>query len=95
VFGDGAVRALATQAREELIERVERLLGAEAERYRALVRERAPEPAAAAALRSAAADLESARRASSEVSRPAALAPPPPSPEPPPKVPWWRRVFEG
>jgi hypothetical protein len=95
VFGDGAVRALATQAREELIERVERLLGAEAERYRALVLERAPEPTAAAALRSAAADLESARRASSEVSRPAALAPPPPSPELAPKRSWWRRVFEG
>lgn len=95
VFGDGAVRALATQAREELIQRVERLLGAEAERYRALVLERAPEPAAAAALRAAASGLESARRASVEVSRPAAPAPLPPSPEPPAKVPWWRRVFEG
>ena len=96
VFGDGAVRALATQAREDLTKRVERLLGAEADRYRALVRDRAPEPAAAAALRSAASDLESARRASSEVSRPAALAPPSLSaPEPTAKISWWRRAFGG
>ncbi|HST64295.1 MAG TPA: GTPase domain-containing protein [Mycobacteriales bacterium] len=95
VFGDGAVRALATQAREDLIERVERLLGAEAERYRSLVVSSAPDPTAAAALRAAAADLESARRATSAVSRPAAPATPPPSPAPPRKVSWWRRVFEG
>ena len=34
VFGDTAVRALAAQARQDLLERVERLLGTEADRFR-------------------------------------------------------------
>jgi hypothetical protein len=90
VFGDGAVRALATQARRDLMDRVERLLGAEAERFRSLALHGAPDPSAAAGLRAAAADLEQARRASSAVRPP----PPPPSPagpERPAKTPWWRR----
>ena len=90
VFGDGAVRALATQARRDLMDRVERLLGSEAARFRSLVLQGAPDASAAAGLRAAAADLEQARRASSAV-RP---APPPPSPAAPEraaKTPWWRR----
>ena len=98
VFGDGVVRAMATQARHDLMERVEKLLGGEAERFRALVLAGAPDPAAAGALRAAAHELELARRASSEVSRPAA-APAPARPAPPaerspePKLSWWRRAF--
>jgi energy-coupling factor transporter ATP-binding protein EcfA2 len=90
VFGDGAVRALATQARRDLMDRVERLLGAEAERFRSLVLQGAPDPSAAAGLRAAAADLEQARRASSAV-RPAPPPPSPAAPERPAKTPWWRR----
>ena len=94
VFGDGAVRALATQARLDLMDRVERLLAAETDRYRSLVLANAPDPAAAAALRSAAAALEDARRASTRVSRPAPVASPAPAPAPSvEKVPWWRRAF--
>jgi energy-coupling factor transporter ATP-binding protein EcfA2 len=95
VFGDGAVRALATQARLDLMERVETLLGAEADRFRSLVQAGAPDPGAAAALRAAAHDLERARRESAEVSRPAPVpAPPDPAPAPDePKQSWWRRVF--
>ena len=84
VFGDGAVRALATQARHDLRERVDELLGAEAERFRTLVLAGAPDPAAAAALRAAAQELEQARRASSEVSRPAPRPAPAPALEPAP-----------
>jgi hypothetical protein len=91
VFGDGAVRALATQARRDLMDRVERLLGAEAERFRSLVLHGAPDPSAAAGLRAAAADLEQGRRASSAVSRPAPPPPPPAAPQRPAKTPWWRR----
>ena len=42
VFGDQAVRALARQAREDLLSRVERLLDDEADRLRALVHQAAP-----------------------------------------------------
>jgi len=56
----------------------------------------APDPAAAGALRAAAHELELARRASSEISRPAA-APARPAPpaerSPEPKLSWWRRAF--
>jgi hypothetical protein len=98
VFGDGVVRAMATQARHDLMERVEKLLGGEAERFRALVLAGAPDPAAAGALRAAAHELELARRASSELSRPALAAAPhrpaPPAERPPePKLSWWRRAF--
>jgi hypothetical protein len=70
VFGDTAVRALAAQARHDLEERVERLLGAEADRFRARVDAAAPAPDAAAGLRAAAAALEQARRSTVAVSRP-------------------------
>jgi hypothetical protein len=93
VFGDGAVRALATQARHDLMDRVERLLGAEADRFRSLVLAGAPDANAAAGLRAAAQDLEQARRASAAVSRPATPPPMPPAPVPPPKTSWWRRAF--
>src|SRR5215203_4815828 len=43
VFGDQAVRALATRAREDLVERVERLLRDDAGRFHALLDEAAPE----------------------------------------------------
>jgi hypothetical protein len=94
VFGDGAVRALATQARLDLMDRVERLLDAEAERFRSLVLAGAPDPRAASALRAAGQDLEQARRASAQVSRPAAPPPAPSAPlASPPKISWWRRAF--
>jgi hypothetical protein len=70
VFGDTAVRALAAQARQDLLERVERLLGAEADRFRARVDAAAPAADAAAGLRAAAAELERARRGTVAVSRP-------------------------
>jgi energy-coupling factor transporter ATP-binding protein EcfA2 len=89
VFGDGAVRALATQARRDLQDRVERLLGAEADRFRSLVLSGAPAADAAAGLRAAAAELEEARRGSEAVRPP----PPPPADEPvAPKRSWWRRA---
>src|SRR5215203_1254069 len=43
VFGDQAVRALATRAREDLVERVERLLRDDAGRFHALLDEASPE----------------------------------------------------
>jgi hypothetical protein len=94
IFGDGAVRALATEARRQLEDRVERLLGAEADRFRSLVLAAAPDPAAAAALRDAAGALEAARRESTEVSRPAPV-PVPAAPVAEPKVPWWKRLGGG
>ncbi|HEV7655938.1 MAG TPA: ABC transporter, partial [Mycobacteriales bacterium] len=90
VFGDGAVRALATQARLDLMDRVEKLLDGEASRFRALVLAGAPDAGAAAGLRAAASDLEQARRATEAVSRP---APPAVEPPAPPKTSWWRRAF--
>jgi hypothetical protein len=93
VFGDGAVRALATQARHDLMDRVEKLLGAEADRFRILVLDGAPDPGAAESLRAAAHDLERARRASAAVSRPAPPPAPPPAPAPEPRLSWWRRAF--
>jgi hypothetical protein len=75
------------------MDRVERLLGAEADRFRSLVLAGAPDANAAAGLRAAAQDLEQARRATAAVSRPAAPPPMPPAPLPPPKTSWWRRAF--
>jgi hypothetical protein len=43
IFGDQAVRSLAAQAREDLLERVERLLRADAERFDVLLEGAAPE----------------------------------------------------
>ena len=74
VFGDAAVRALAADARQDLLERVDGLLSAEADRFRSLVAAAAPEPAAAGGLRFAADELEQARRGSPAVSRPAPAA---------------------
>jgi energy-coupling factor transporter ATP-binding protein EcfA2 len=91
VFGDTAVRALAAQARQDLLERVERLLGAEADRFRARVDEAAPAPDAAVGLRAAAAELERARRETVEVSRPG----PVPAVAPAPGTWWGRRGGRG
>jgi hypothetical protein len=101
VFGDGVVRAMATQARLDLMERVEKLLADEAERFRTLVLAGTPDPGGAEGLRAAAHELELARRASAAVSRPSAPparpAPPtlaaPPAAGPEPKLSWWRRAF--
>jgi energy-coupling factor transporter ATP-binding protein EcfA2 len=43
IFGDQAVRALATRAREDLVERIERLLREDAARFHGLLDEAAPE----------------------------------------------------
>ena len=61
IFGDQAVRALAAKAREELLDRVERLLEGEAARYERLLDSVAPAPAAASGLAQATAALEKAR----------------------------------
>lgn len=61
IFGDQAVRTLATKAREELLNRVGRLLDAEAARYERLLDAVAPAPGAAEGLRAAAGALEEAR----------------------------------
>jgi energy-coupling factor transporter ATP-binding protein EcfA2 len=61
IFGDQAVRALAAKARQELLDRVEGLLGEEAARYERVLGPLAPEPEAAAGLRDAARELERAR----------------------------------
>ena len=53
IFGDQAVRTLATHAREDLIERVERVLREEARRFDALLEASAPDPDAFARLRAA------------------------------------------
>lgn len=63
VFGDAAVRSLAARAREDLAERAERLLGAEHERFTALVALAAPAPGTRAGLRDALRELAAARRA--------------------------------
>ena len=61
IFGDQAVRALAAKARQELLDRVEGLLGEEAARYERVLGAVAPQPEAAAGLRDAARELERAR----------------------------------
>jgi len=61
IFGDQAVRALAARARTDLLERVQRLLAAEAARFDALLEPLAPAPDAPARLRDALAGLERAR----------------------------------
>ena len=62
VFGDAAVRSLATRAREDLLERTDRLLTGERERFDALVAAAVPEPSTSEHLRAALADLTAARR---------------------------------
>jgi hypothetical protein len=63
VFGDAAVRSLAARAREDLTERVDRLLAAEQQRFTELVRGQAPDAGAADALRSSLRALSATRRA--------------------------------
>ena len=61
IFGDQAVRTLAARAREELVERVERLLREEAARFETLLDVAAPDADAFARLHSA---VDAVRRAS-------------------------------
>ena len=61
IFGDQAVRTLAARARTDLLERVDRLLAQEAERYRALLAPVAPEPEGPERVRAALDELERAR----------------------------------
>jgi len=61
IFGDQAVRQLAAQARRDLLERVERLLAADAARFHALLEPVAPAPDAPAALRDALRPVQLAR----------------------------------
>ena len=60
IFGDQAVRALAAQARDNLLARVDGLLAAESERFRALLEPHAPSAGSADRLREAAAALDTA-----------------------------------
>ena len=60
IFGDQAVRTLASRAREDLIERVDRLLRAEANRFHALLDEAVPEADSFARLHAA---VDAIRRA--------------------------------
>jgi hypothetical protein len=60
IFGDQAVRALASRAREDLVERVDRLLRVEAARFDALLDAAAPEADTFARLHTA---VEAIRRA--------------------------------
>ena len=60
IFGDQAVRTLASRAREDLLERVDRLLRAEANRFHALLDEAVPEADSFARLHAA---LDAIRRA--------------------------------
>jgi hypothetical protein len=62
VFGDSAVRSLATRARADLQARVDGLLRHEQGRFEALVDAAAPAPSAAADLRATLADLAAARQ---------------------------------
>ena len=61
IFGDQAVRTLAARARTDLLARVDRLLAAEAERYRALLADAAPGAEAPERLSAALGELERAR----------------------------------
>jgi hypothetical protein len=50
ILGDQAVRSLAARARDDLLERVDRLLSEEAARFRDLIAPAAPEPERIAAI---------------------------------------------
>jgi hypothetical protein len=65
VFGDAAVRSLATRARADLQSRVDALLRYEQDRFEALVAAAAPPPRAAEELRGAVGELVAARGAAS------------------------------
>jgi energy-coupling factor transporter ATP-binding protein EcfA2 len=79
VFGDSAVRALASTARSDLLEAVESLLAVERNRFGALVDAAAPDAGAALGLRAALDAFEQARRASRALTRPGARPPSVPS----------------
>nr|WP_230417179.1 ABC transporter [Micromonospora tarapacensis] len=64
VFGDQAVRTLASKAREDLLERVQGLLDTEAARYLSRTDQARPAAGTAPALRRAAGRVEAARRSS-------------------------------
>ena len=72
VFGDSAVRALASTARSDLLEAVEGLLASERNRFRRLVDAAAPDADAALTLRAVLDDFEQARRAARALLRPGA-----------------------
>jgi hypothetical protein len=61
IFGDQAVRSLAAQARSDLLERIDRLLESEKERYQDLIMSSAPKRDQAIGLRSAAQRVKDAR----------------------------------
>jgi hypothetical protein len=61
ILGDQAVRTLAARARDDLLERVERLLADEAARFRALIEPAAASPDQIAAVDTALAQVQSAR----------------------------------
>jgi indole-3-glycerol phosphate synthase len=63
VFGDAAVRALAARAREDLLDRVDRLYAQERARFAAAVDAASPPQGQADALRDAVRALGAARRA--------------------------------
>ncbi len=64
IFGDQAVRELAAQARQQLLQRVAGLLDTEAERYRAVLSGQSVDPGAEARLRAAADEISRARAGS-------------------------------
>lgn len=70
VFGDSAVRALAAQARADLMERVEDLLASQRRRFDDLVDASSPDVDAAIGLRAALDAFEKARRASRALAGP-------------------------
>ena len=72
VFGDSAVRMLATRARADLLERVENLLEAERGRFAEIVDAAAPAADAGVGLRAALDAFERARRVSRSMTRPGA-----------------------
>jgi hypothetical protein len=74
IFGDQAVRALAEQARNDLLTRVRSVLAAEAERFDAARAATGIDPRAARRLRDAASDVAAARKA---VDLPAGVVPKP------------------
>jgi energy-coupling factor transporter ATP-binding protein EcfA2 len=72
VFGDSAVRALASTARSDLLEAVEALLAKERDRFGEIVGRASPDADAALALRAALDAFEQARRAARALTRPGA-----------------------
>ncbi|GLY15262.1 ABC transporter [Kineosporia rhizophila] len=73
VFGDSAVRALATRARADLLERVEFLLGNEKQRFLDVVEGASPDVESSTGLRRALEDFEKVRRSARSTTRPGAV----------------------